>query len=257
MYGESVFSTMRMTDGRVQDWDLHFDRIRKGVEFVYGPFTEGDEWISMLRNRIETRFNGIDGDKVLRLALYREQARGLLRSSVISVTDLKIHVNQSPLEPARFEQRMLKLRTCPAPRRPYWWPSFLKAGNYLETILTQKMFMKPGDDDVLFLSPEDKIYESSVANIFVVRHDRLYTSPVGPNVLEGVMRKKVLQIASRYFLEVIEEGTSIDQLYKADAVFGSNSVRGLFLVDRIDDHEITYKQGFLEKFNEFRNQVLQ
>lgn len=256
MYGESVFTTMRVQEGVIQDWEHHLDRLKKGVEFVYGPFTEGDEWSSMLRNRLETRLQGIDGDKVVRIALYREQARGLLRSSLISVTDLRINVIQSVLDKSRFEERMLKLRSCPAPRRPLWWPSFLKCGNYLETILAQKIYMKAGDDDILFVSHEDTIFESSVANIFIVRNNKLYTAPLGPNVLEGVMRKKVLHLAPHFFDEVYETETTLEQVYRADAVFGSNSVRGLFLVDRIDDYEITYNQEFLKKFEEFKIKVL-
>ncbi len=42
MYGESVFTTMRMINGEMKDWSLHFDRMRRGDEFVYGPFTDGN-----------------------------------------------------------------------------------------------------------------------------------------------------------------------------------------------------------------------
>ena len=116
--------------------------------------------------------------------------------------------------------------------------------------------MKPFcDDDVLFLSRDDTVLESSVANIFVVRHNKLYTAPAGPNVLQGVMRRKVLDVAHEYFDNAEETETTMEQLIRADAVFGSNSVRGLFLVDRIDDYEITYNQEFLEKFERLNYRV--
>jgi len=256
MYGESVFTTLRLVDGDLKDWNLHFERLKKSSEFLYGPFEEKEEWIFILKNRLESALSEFFGNKVLRITLYREQARGLNRQEIISINGLKIHINASDLDPLRFENKNLKLRTCPAISRPYWWPSFLKAGNYLETILSQKMYMKPMDDDLLFLSSKDTVLESSVANIFIVRHMKLYTPPLGPNVLEGVMRKKVLDVALDYFEDVEEDETSIEQLLKADAVFGSNSVRGLFLVDRIDDYEITYSEEFLKKFQELKEKVL-
>lgn len=256
MYGESVFTTMRMIDGNLKDWDLHFDRLKRGVEFVYGPFTDGDEWKAKLKNRFEGVVQDLSGDKVIRLTVYREQARGLLRTGLISVQDLKIHLNHSVFDPARVDERPLKLRTCSISKRPHWWPSYLKAGMYLETILSQKMYLKPGDDDLLFLSQEDTVLESSVANIFIVRHNKLYTAPTGPNVLDGVMRKKVCSVALGYFEDFQESETTMEQLLKADAVFGSNSVRGLFLVDRIDDYEITYSEEFLEKFEKIKYRVM-
>jgi branched-subunit amino acid aminotransferase/4-amino-4-deoxychorismate lyase len=150
---------------------------------------------------------------------------------------------------------MIKLRTCPVNKKQHWWPSYLKAGNYLETILSQKRYMRPGDDDVLFLSEEDTVLESSVANIFIVRHDKIYTPPPGPNVLEGIMRKKLLAVALDYFVDFEETATTFEQLMRADAVIGSNSVRGIFLVDRIDDHEIAYKEDFLIKFHNLRDKI--
>lgn len=257
LYGESVFTTMRMVDGRLKDWDAHFERLRKGVEFIYGPFSDDQDWILKLRNRIELATSELEGDKVVRITVYREQARGLLRTGLISVGDLKLNISSSPLDKARFENKALKLRTCPATKRPHWWPSYLKAGNYLDTILCQKLYMRPHDDDVLFLAPDDTVLESSIANIFVVRHNKIYTAPLGPNVLDGVMRKKVLTSAGQFFQDVIESETTVEQLLKADGIFGSNSVRGLFLVDRVDDYEIIYRKDFLNLFEKLHERVLE
>lgn len=257
MYGESVFTTMRMINSTLKDWDLHFERLKRGVEFVYGPFTDESDWKALLKNRLEAVVQDLTGDRVIRLTVYREQAaRGFGRSGLISVQDLKIHLNHSLYEVPQTEQRPLRLRTCGVSKRPHWWPSYLKAGNYLETILAQKMYLKPEDDDLLFLSTDDTVLESSVANIFIVRHNKLYTAPLGPNVLDGVMRRKISKVALDYFDDFLETETTMDQLLRADAVFGSNSVRGLFLVDRIDDYEITYKEEFIQKFEKLKFRVM-
>lgn len=255
MYGESVFTTTQLVNGTVRDWDLHFERLSKGVEFVYGPFIDESDWVEQLKNRLEGKFQDLQDNKILRITVYREQQRGLLRNGFISVSDLKVHLHSTPLDPQRYEEKMIKLRTCPVLERPHWWPSFLKAGNYFDTILRQKIYLKSGDDDVLFLSSQDTVLESSVANIFTVRHNKLFTAPTGPNVLEGVMRKKVIDVAHDYFETFTESETTIEQLLKADAIFGANSVRGIFLVDRIDDHDITYGLDFLEKFKSLRRRV--
>lgn len=255
MYGESVFTTMRMINGVLRDWDDHFTRLKEGVSFIYGPFTDGDDWPIHFKNRLEERFLDESGDRVIRLTIYREQDRGLLKTGLVSIRDLKIALHSTPFDSARNEGRMFKLRTCSSPIRPHWWPSSLKAGNYLETILNQKLFMQPGDDDVLFLSPQDTVLESSVANIFILRHNRLYTAPLGPNVLDGVMRKKVLAVAAEFFDGVEETASTLEQLFKADGMIGTNSIRGPFLIDRIDEHEMIYSQDFLEKFERLRKRV--
>ena len=253
MYGESVFTTLRMADGHLCEWEFHFDRLIKGVNFVYGPFLEGEDWIKSLKNRLEECVQAFSGDQVIRLSVYTERSRGLVRSGILSVHDLRIHHSASP---HLKENKMLNLRSCPAPVRPNWWPGFLKAGNYLETILTQKQFLNPEDDDVLFLGLGQVVLESAVANIFVVRNNKLYTAPTGPQVLDGVMRKKVLQEASHFFDSVEESALSIGELFKAEAVFGTNSVRGPFLIKKVDDHYFDYSQTFLSNFENLRKRVM-
>jgi branched-chain amino acid aminotransferase len=253
LYGESVFTTMRMVDGKLSDWEYHFDRLKRGVEYVYGPFTDED-WIRSLYNRLLAAVQGEGGEKVIRLSIYRNMTRGQLRSGMISSADLRIHMMATPFDHNRVG-KSLRLRSCSGFVRPYWWPSYLKAGNYLETILAQKVCLKPEDDDILFLSPEDTIWESSVANVFFVRHNILYTAPAGPNVLEGVMRRKILSVASEYFEDCIESETTMEQAFKADAVFGANSIRGLFLITKIDDHEINIDPDFIKKFEQLNARV--
>lgn len=254
MFGESVFTTMRMVDGILHDWEPHFERLKKGVEFVFGPFLDGDDWGTLLRDKVEGRLGQLQGHKIIRMSVYRDQTGRGLRNPALSVADLKIQIHEFPLN--QSDERKYKLRTCPVFARPSWWPSYLKTGNYLTSILSQKVYLKEGDDDILFLSSSDTILETSIANIFVVKNDKLYTPPLGPNVLDGIMRRKVLNLGPLHFTSVNVAETTVEQLYRADAVFCSNSVRGLFLVDRIDDHEIPYTEEFLDKFRAFKDKIL-
>ncbi|HXH75761.1 MAG TPA: aminotransferase class IV [Bacteriovoracaceae bacterium] len=247
---------MRMINGELRDWDLHFERLRKGIDYLYGPFSNEDNWVALLKNRLEACCQHEEGDKIVRITVYRHQERGLRRTGLISVADLKINCFASPYEAFRTEGKSVRLRTCAAFIKPHWWPAFLKAGSYLDVILAQKLFLKDHDDDLLFLSHDDTILESSVANIFTVRHNKLYTAPLGPNVLEGTMRKKVLEVAHEFFDDLMETQTTLEQAMKGDAVFGSNSVRGLFLVNAIDDHDIAYTKEFKEKFELLRAKVM-
>ena len=88
LYGESVFTTLRMVNGEFQDWEAHFERLRKGVEYVYGPFTDEESWVAILKNRLESLKHHESGDKVIRFTIYRHQARGIKKIGLISVTDL-------------------------------------------------------------------------------------------------------------------------------------------------------------------------
>jgi branched-subunit amino acid aminotransferase/4-amino-4-deoxychorismate lyase len=255
LYGESVFTTLKMENGELKHWDLHFDRLKKGIEFMFGPFLDQDNWVPVFKNRLESTIQHEEGEKVVRWTVYRHQARGLRKLNLISTSDLKIHASVRTFEPDRTVGRSVRLRSCPAPMKPHWWPEYLKAGSYLDTILAQRFYLKENDDDVLFLSPNDTLLESSVANIFVVRHNKLYTAPTGPNVLDGVMRKRVIEVAAEIFEDVVEVATDMEQALKADAIFATNSVRGIFMVQALDDHEFNPDPELVKKINSLRAHV--
>lgn len=248
MYGESVFTTMRVASGYLQEWNYHFERLKKGVSFVFGPFSEGIDWEMVLERRLQKELFSGTGDGVLRLTVFLMGERGLKQRSPVSVQELMIDVK---LSAPSTTHKSFSLRTCQAAPKPAWWPEYLKAGNYLETILAQKLFLQEGDDDLLFLTPHDKVLETSIANIFFVKDKKFFTPPAGPQVLAGVMRRKVLESID---CEIVE--ASIDQLLAAEAVFATNSVRGPFLIDRIDGTEYTHDQEFLNEFELLRKRVL-
>lgn len=252
LYGESVFTTMRMSSGKVQDWDLHFDRLRQGIEYVFGPFSEGEDWAVLLKHRMEAGLALEGENKVIRLTVYRHQEKGLRPARIVSVTDLKLNFRVQNFE---AEPGALRLRSCPVNSRPKWWPSFLKSGTYLETILAQKIHLQENDDDLLYINHDDTVLESSVANIFIVKDNRLFTAPTGPNVLEGVMRKKVLGRAREFFEGVVESQTSLADALKADAVFGTNSIRGVFLIKSIDEKIYEPPTELLEKIELLKTSV--
>jgi branched-subunit amino acid aminotransferase/4-amino-4-deoxychorismate lyase len=83
----------------------------------------------------------------------------------------------------------------------------------------------------------------------------LYTAPAGPNILEGVMRRKIIDCAFDFFDDFSETESSLEQAWKADGIIGCNSVRGVFLIGKIDDREIVYSPEMLAKIEALRSKV--
>ena len=63
--------------------------------------------------------------------------------------------------------------------------------------------------------------------IFLVKKNELLTPPISSGCLSGVMRKRILQIASSVGLNSKESTISVDDLLEADEVFLTNSISGI------------------------------
>ena len=64
-----------------------------------------------------------------------------------------------------------------------------------------------------------RITEGAVSNVMVVRQGGLRTAPVGPEILAGVTRHLVLELARKEGLPIKEEAVTRDELRSADEVF--------------------------------------
>lgn len=93
-------------------------------------------------------------------------------------------------------------------------------GAYINSALAKSEAHYTGFDEAIFLNADGKVSEGSAMNLFLVRNKRLITPGVNHNILEGVTRRAVMQIAEEELSTKVEERT-IDrtELYITDEMF--------------------------------------
>ncbi len=113
------------------------------------------------------------------------------------------------------------------------------AGSYVNGALAKSEAQMNGYDEAIVLTQSGHVSEGSAENLFIVRNGRLITPPVTDNILEGITRRRLMQIALER-LEVPVEERSIDrtELYVADEVFLCGTGAQLSPVVEIDRRTI-------------------
>ena len=92
------------------------------------------------------------------------------------------------------------------------------AGNYANSILAKTESIRLGFEEAIMLNPQGYVAECTGENLFVVRNNKIF-SPQMADILEGITRDSVIEIAKDMGFEVVESLVSRDQLYIADEVF--------------------------------------
>ena len=95
-----------------------------------------------------------------------------------------------------------------------------------------------GADEVICLTPEGLICEASRANLFLVDGQRLSTPGLDGPLLPGIMRRVVLEQATRIGLEIEEGPLPVERLFSADEAFLTSSLRGILPIARLMEHEL-------------------
>jgi branched-chain amino acid aminotransferase len=97
-------------------------------------------------------------------------------------------------------------------------------GSYINTALAVDEAQRAGFDDAIFLTQDGHVSEASAANIFFVRKGSIVTPPVTADILEGITRDCVMELAGRELgLPVVERDVDRTELYAADEVFLSGT----------------------------------
>ena len=120
---------------------------------------------------------------------------------------------------------------------PNTMPSLAKAGaNYMNSQLIRMEAEVNGYDEGIALDVNGYLSEGSGENLFIVRGNILYTTPLSNAVLNGITRSSVITLAKELGITVVEQTLPRELLYIADEAFFTGTaaeVTHLRSVDRI------------------------
>lgn len=107
-------------------------------------------------------------------------------------------------------------------------------GAYVNSVLARQDALDSGFDDCIFLDVSGHVCELSAANIFLVRDGVLHTPGASSDILEGITRKTVLELAESLGIKTVERTIDLTELYVADEVFACGTSASLTPVVEID-----------------------
>lgn len=112
-------------------------------------------------------------------------------------------------------------------------------GSYVNTAFAKTDALLNGFDDAIVLSQNGHVSEGSAMNLFMVRDGKLITPPVTSNILEGVTRDTIIQLAKNE-LELETEIREVDrtELYICDEVFFCGTGAQVSPIIKIDHRKV-------------------
>ena len=92
-------------------------------------------------------------------------------------------------------------------------------GNYVNSAFSKTEAMLNGHDEAIVLTEAGKVSEGSAENLFLLRGDTLITPGLNDDILEGITRAEVVEIAREMGLKVSERSIDRSELYIGDELF--------------------------------------
>jgi branched-chain amino acid aminotransferase len=253
LYGDSLYEVVRTYQGQFFLMDDHLQRLMKSAELCHMKLAQTPTQFENEIERTFETFKALPGnqntDAYVRLIVSRGTGRigfGLSCLTTSSQYTIIIQPVEAPT-PAEFETGMRlqiskRLRNHPRALDPA-----MKSGNYLNSLLayleaasdTHPKTGQPRFNDALLQNGDGHITEGTTFNIFYVKRGIVVTSPLDIGILDGITRRKVIQLAESAEIPVREVRFPGSRLHEADEVFISSSIREVFPVTEIDGRRIS------------------
>jgi branched-subunit amino acid aminotransferase/4-amino-4-deoxychorismate lyase len=230
LYGDGLFESIRVVNGRAINLDNHFKRLQSGMEVLqmHPPARFDLTWfvqeIQMLvdENKIQ------EGGRV-RFSIDRKAGGTFLPASN--------HVDYY-IEAKSFESNLFKLNDkgfaidlYDEIKKDINPLSAYKTKNGLIYIMAKLKARERGLDDMLIQNYKMGIIEGGSSNLFVVSNGVLYTPSLDLGPLGGTMRMQIINLAIANEIKVYECNVTPQNLLVADEVFLTNAIQGITWVE--------------------------
>jgi len=122
-----------------------------------------------------------------------------------------------------------------------------KAMTVMQSYFAQRAARAAGVDDALLVDDESRIFEGSTSNVFVLRAGVLVTPPAEGDILPGVIRAKIDELAGAAGIPVVDAWTRVVDLHPEDGLLLTSSVRGTVAVEQVDDVRLSVPERELAR----------
>jgi 4-amino-4-deoxychorismate lyase len=236
LYGDGVFETIAISDGRPQHWPRHMHRLHAGCARLGIQPLES----ALLAAEAESIINDTDHG-VLKLIVTRGSGgRGYRVPEAVACTRI-MQLHPWPDYPAACSQEGVRIRLCETRlgRNPAL--AGIKHLNRLEQVLARQEWDDADIREGLLLDTDGSLVEGTMSNVFIISDGVLMTPDLSQCGVAGIMRTLVLELAEQQGLDPRIVPVGQEALVRADEVFLTNSLIGIWPVIALD--ETTWRKG--------------
>ncbi len=234
LYGDGVFEGIRSYDGRVFKLDEHIKRLHESAKSIGLdiPMSQAELKKTILD---AMRTNDLRKDAYIRVVVTRGIGDlGLdplkcLKSSIIVIAD-QISI---------YQAESLKAITASTRRNSVTALNpMIKSLNYLNNILAKMEANRANVEEAIMLNQQGLVCEGSSDNLFIIKDRVILTPPPTADILVGITRNTVIELAIEDGIKLKEEDITIHELYNADEAFFTGTAAEVMPLVEVDGRKI-------------------
>ncbi len=233
LFGDSVYEVIPAYGGRLFRLSQHLRRLENSLHAIRmeNPLPRA-EWESILAT-LTTQYQGEDQSVYLQVTRGVAPRRDHAIPEGVSPTLFAFTTPFPAIDPRVYEQGIAAI-TLDDIR---WRFCHIKATTLLPNVLLRQEAKEHGAMEAILIR-DGLAIEGTASNLFIVDDGQIITPPKGEQLLPGVTRDLVLELAAEAELPYCEAQIDLEQLERADEIWLTSSTREIMPVTRLDDRPV-------------------
>lgn len=227
-YGDGLFETVAVVNGKPRLWSAHMQRLERGCKVLGLPQPDQE----MLRQEALS-LCGSEQRAVIKL-IYSRGSGGRGYRPPREVSTRRIFFRYPWPEQAPLSEGV-RIRLCQTPLACHPQLAGIKHLNRLEQVLARNEWDDPDIYEGLMCDLQGHVKEGTMCNLFWLEKGKLYTPNLTQCGVAGVMRRQVMELALEQGIQVMQSEITPDALAKVDEIFLTNSLIGICPVSNFDE----------------------
>lgn len=241
-FGDGLFETIKSMNGHLEFLDEHLARLWKGMQVLQFNipklFTP-----DRLQEEIEGLLKKNEHHKKARIRLTVFRGDGGLYDEIDHKPNYLIQSWALADETGTWNSNGLVLGIYTDVKKSFDILSGLKHNNFLPYVMAALYAKKQKWNDAILLNTDGRLCDTTIANIFIIKDEVVYTPALQEACIGGVMRRHIINSLTAAAYKLVEGQLSIADLENADEVFLSNSIYNMRWVGSIGDKQYTCSQA--------------
>jgi aminodeoxychorismate lyase len=233
MYGDGLFETMRVLNGKPFRFAQHLERMTRGADFlkIKPPFAPK----KLEKFAVQLIEQNKMPDAMLRVMLTRGPGERGYGFSGESQPTVVMTLHAAPSLEKTIEWNLITSSFRIPAADPL---SSFKTTSKILHVMARAEAAEKGADEALLVNTNGEVAETAGGNLFWVYDDKICTVPTGRGVLPGITRAIVLEICQAMGLQTSKRVIKPEALRNSRGIFVTQSALGIVPVSVFDGESI-------------------
>jgi branched-chain amino acid aminotransferase len=239
-YGDGLFETMKMINGKIILEKYHFERLFNGMKLMKFRAPSLFNAAKLRKETLSTcKKNKCDELARIRLSVFRGNG-GLYDATKNLQYIIECWQADGPVN--QINKNGLIIDIFPDSQKGCDVFSNLKSANFLPYVMAAHYAQENKLNDCLVCNVKGQIADATIANVFLVKKNLIITPALTEGCVNGVMRRYLLEKMKVSSFEVREGVVSKNDLETFDEVFLTNAMNGIKWVKQFRDKKYSNEQ---------------